>query len=239
MISEFAVSKGANIRYHIYSEEKKGETLVFLHGNGENSGCFENSAHYFENEYRVVTIDSRGHGESDLGGDPLTVLNMAEDLYAVFNHLRIPKATVIGYSDGANIAMVFAGKHRERVEKLVLYGGNYNNSGLSLGFRIRAAIGCFMAKLAAKIDENALRNYRQLALMSEDQHIDESILRSITAKTFVFSGEKDLIKPEHTKKISSLIPNCEYKIIDGADHFYPYNNNEKFNEDIKKFIEGK
>lgn len=237
MESGFAVSSGANIHYNIYNENNTSRTMIFLHGNGESSSSFEKSALYFEKYCRVITVDSRGHGNSDLGGEPLTIINMADDLYAVFNHLRIPKATVVGFSDGANIAMVFAGKHSQRVDKLVLCGGNYNNSGLKLSFRIQAGISCVLAKLAAKLDDTAEKNYKLLSLMTENQHIEESLLKKITNKTLVMAGEKDLIKETHTKKIAKLIPDSQLKIIKGMDHFYPYRDNEGFNAAIKEFLE--
>lgn len=230
----YAVSKGINIYYEIYGKAK--ETLVFLHGNGESSVNFEKSALFFEKDFRVLLVDSRCHGGSGTGGDPLTINNMADDLYAVFNHLRIPKASVIGFSDGANIAMVFAGKHTERVDKLVLFGGNINNNGVKLSFQIPVAISYMLAKMAAHLDENAKNNADLLSLMAVNQHIDENIIKNIKNKTLVMAGEKDMVKKKHTEKIANLIPNAQLKIIKGADHFYPYRNNDVFNEDIKKFV---
>jgi pimeloyl-ACP methyl ester carboxylesterase len=210
--------------------------MVFLHGNGESGASFEKSALFFSKDCTVITIDSRGHGDSDLGGEALTIINMSEDLYAVLNHLKIPKATIVGFSDGANIAMVFASKHPQRVDKLILCGGNYNNSGLTLSFRIQAGLSCFLAKVAAKLDSTAERNYKLLALMTENQHIEESMLKKITAETLVMAGDKDLIKEAHTRKIAKLIPTSQLKIIKNMDHFYPYRDNDGFNKTIKEFL---
>lgn len=63
-----------------YQEKGKGEVLVLLHGNSDNSNYFVNQIEYFKNQYRVIAIDTRGHGKSPRGDMPFTISQFADDL---------------------------------------------------------------------------------------------------------------------------------------------------------------
>ena len=91
-----------------YQEKGTGEPLILLHGNGEDSSYFKNQIDYFQNTYRVIAIDTRGHGRSPRGDAPFTIEQFACDLYDFMQEHRISNAIILGFSDGANIAMRFA-----------------------------------------------------------------------------------------------------------------------------------
>jgi len=91
-----------------YTEQGSGEPLVLLHGNGEDSSYFEHQLDCFQDRYRVIAVDSRAHGGSPRGMAPLTLAQFAEDLAAFMDELGIASAHILGFSDGANVAMLFA-----------------------------------------------------------------------------------------------------------------------------------
>jgi pimeloyl-ACP methyl ester carboxylesterase len=109
-----------------YKEKGKGEVLVLLHGNSDNSNYFVNQIEYFKDQYRVIAIDTRGHGKSPRGDMPFTISQFADDLNNFLNKLNIDKITLLGFSDGANIGMKFALKYPEKLNALILDGGNLN-----------------------------------------------------------------------------------------------------------------
>ena len=109
-----------------YQEKGKGEVLVLLHGNSDNSNYFVNQIEYFKDQYRVIAIDTRGHGKSPRGDMPFTISQFADDLNNFLNKLNIDKITLLGFSDGANIGMKFALKYPEKLNALILDGGNLN-----------------------------------------------------------------------------------------------------------------
>lgn len=98
-----------------YIEKGSGFPLLLLHGNGENLDYFAHQIEYFSKFYRVIAVDTRGHGKSPLGDAPFTIRQFAEDLFAFMDTLRLPKAHILGFSDGANTALTFALKYPERV----------------------------------------------------------------------------------------------------------------------------
>ena len=60
-----------------YKEAGKGFPLILLHGNGENGGYFEHQIGYFQDKYRVIALDTRGHGKSPRGEKPFTIRQFA------------------------------------------------------------------------------------------------------------------------------------------------------------------
>ena len=103
-----------------YQEKGRGEPLILLHGNGEDSSYFRHQIAHFQDRYRVIALDTRGHGKSPRGSAPLTIRQFARDLLDFLEIHGIADAVLLGFSDGANIAMRFAMEHPERVKALIL-----------------------------------------------------------------------------------------------------------------------
>ena len=101
-----------------YEEMGSGEPLILLHGNGEDHTIFNKIADYFSGKYRVISIDTRGHGESPMGEEPFSLYQFAEDLNDFMDEHNIEKANILGFSDGGNIALIFASEYPEKVSKL-------------------------------------------------------------------------------------------------------------------------
>lgn len=56
-----------------YQEKGSGEPFILLHGNGEDGSYFEHQTEHFRDRYRVIALDTRGHGKSPRGGAPFTL----------------------------------------------------------------------------------------------------------------------------------------------------------------------
>lgn len=109
---------------HHYIEKGSGVPLILLHGNGEDSSYFRHQIDPFSRHFRVIAIDTRGHGLTPRGDAPFTIRQFASDLLSFMDAHSIEKANLLGFSDGGNIAMVFALAHPERVGRLILNGAN-------------------------------------------------------------------------------------------------------------------
>lgn len=113
-----------------YQEKGNKEPFILLHGNGEDGSYFRNQIDYFSGRYRVIALDTRGHGKSPRGTAPFTIELFSHDLYGFMESLEISCAIILGFSDGANIAMKFAIKYPNMVKALILNGGNLNPEGV-------------------------------------------------------------------------------------------------------------
>ena len=218
-----------------YIEQGQGLPLILLHGNGESCDYFEHQIPYFAKDYRVIAIDTRGHGQSPRGEKPFTIKQFAEDLHDFMDAHDIGKAILLGFSDGGNIALTFALKYPERVEKLILNGANLFPSGVKARYQWPIEFGYRIAKLFSKKSEEAKQNTEMLGLMVNEPHIDPSELASLTMPVLVVAGTKDMIKDEHTRLIYKSLPNAQLAILEG-DHFVANKNYVAFNSAVQAFL---
>lgn len=223
-----------DIKLH-YLEKGSGEPLILLHGNGEDGTYFTNQIEYFSKFYRVIAVDTRGHGKSPRGEAPFCIRQFAEDLYCFINDMKIEKTNILGFSDGANIALVFAVNYPGRVKRLILNGANLDSKGVKPSVQIPIVIGYKTASLFAKKSTDAKRNAEMLGLMVNDPNIGENELNRITVRTLVIAGTKDMIKAKHTKKIYAALPNAELVFIKG-NHFIANQNPAAFNHAVEEFL---
>lgn len=233
-----------------YREAGKGFPLILLHGNGENSGYFEHQIDYFQNKYRVIAPDTRGHGKSPRGEKPFTIRQFAEDLHDFMDEQEIAKAHILGFSDGGNTALIFALKYPRRVGRLILNGANLDASGVKpstqipivLGYRAASLVaGLEKIELKGKLTDKARYNAQMLGLMVNDPDIlPEELAENtdpdfINMKKLVIAGDKDMIKDAHTRLIYANLPNAEIKVLHGT-HFIAREKYREFNRAVECFL---
>lgn len=219
-----------------YQEKGNKEPFILLHGNGEDSSYFRNQLDYFSDRYRVIALDTRGHGKSPRGTEPFTIEQFSCDLYDFLTELEIAAPIILGFSDGANIAMKFAIKYPHRVKALILNGGNLNPEGVKRTTQIPIEIGYKIARRFASKSPGAKRNAEMLGLMVNEPHILPDELSKITAPTLVICGRNDMIKESHTKEIAENIPDARLSIIKG-DHFIANKRYAAFNKEVTDFLQ--
>ena len=211
--------------------------MILLHGNGEDSSYFVHQIDTFSEQFRVIALDTRGHGKSSRGDKPFTIKQFAEDLHDFMEEKSIDKAILLGFSDGGNIALEFALKHPERVEKLILNGANLYPSGVKLLYQWPIEIGYHIAKLCSKKSAKAKKNAEMLGLMVNEPHIEPSELARLTMPVLVVAGTKDMIKESHTRLIFNSLPKAQLAILKG-DHFVANKNPKAFNAMVSAFLSG-
>ena len=186
--------------------------------------------------YKIITIDSRGHGRSSFGLYPLTIDIMAEDAIAVMDELKIEKANIIGFSDGGNIAIQMAIKHPDRITKLILAGANLYPTGMKMLSQLPMVMAYLFYKFFSIFSRSARKKAYLLDLMVNQPSFDLKELEGIQLPTLVLAGEKDVIKKEHTQLIADLIPQSQLQIIENANHFIFNNEPEKVNLIILSYL---
>ena len=223
-----------DIQLH-YTEAGDGFPLILLHGNGESSAYFEHQIAFFASRYRVIAVDTRGHGKSPRGTMPFTLERFTEDLHEFMAEQRIEKAHILGFSDGGNIALLFALKYPSLVERLILNGANLDPSGVKWWVQMPVVLGYHFASLFEKRSEKAKANAELLGLMVHEPHIAEDALKELTMSVLVIAGTKDMIKDRHTRRIAAAIPNGRLEMIEG-DHFIASKCPEAFNFAVDAFL---
>ena len=116
---------------NLYTKESgSGQPMVLLHGNGEDSSYFVNQISFFESKYLVIAVDTRGHGRSPRGCGTFTLERFADDLKGFLDRRGLRRIILLGFSDGGNIALIFALKYPGYVDRLILNGANLNPFGM-------------------------------------------------------------------------------------------------------------
>ena len=218
-----------------FTEKGYGAPLILLHGNGESSGYFVNQIDRFANEYRVIAVDTRGHGASPRGNKPFTLETFADDLKNLLDSLNIEKANILGFSDGGNIAVIFALKYPERVNSLVLNGANLFPSGLKSSFLIPVKVLFAVFSLLSHFSRRAKRRSKLLYLMAKQPNIQPERLSGIKCPVLVIAGTQDVIKEKHTKLIAASLPDSSLCFLKGG-HSIAKTNSVEFNSAVEKFL---
>lgn len=218
-----------------YEESGNGFPLILLHGNGEDHTYFEHQVSFFSDRYRVIALDTRGHGKSPRGDGEFTLSRFADDLYEFTKLMGIERSHILGFSDGANIAMIFALRHPEMIVKLILNGGNLSPSGIRKSVQIPIEIGYRIAGFFAGKSMSAAQNAEMLGPMVNEPHIEPGELTAITVPTLVIAGTRDMVKRRHTELIAASLPDSRLVFIKG-NHFIANRKAALFNEAVREFL---
>ena len=124
--SGYADVNGIQLYHEIYGE---GEPLVLIHGGlttiGETQGWLQPLAE----TRQVIAVEMQGHGHTADTDRPMSFASMGDDIAALLDHLKIPKADLIGHSFGGAVALRAAIQHSDKVRRLVVISSPYARSG--------------------------------------------------------------------------------------------------------------
>jgi len=110
-------SDGVEIVY--YEKGTGNKTLLFIHGYGCNSKYWWAQLQHFSKNYRVISIDIGGHGESGTNRNDYTMANFGGDVVAVMNEENIKQSYLIGHSMGGPVALEAAVVLQDRVTAII------------------------------------------------------------------------------------------------------------------------
>lgn len=215
----------------------QGFPLILLHGNGEDHTYFKRQFEPFAQRYRVIAPDTRGHGQTPRGTAPFTLDQFAEDLKGFLDGLDIRRCHLLGFSDGGNIALLFALKYPEYVEKLVVNGANLFPGGIVPRERLHDAAVWTALQPLRRLCPKARKRWELLDLMVTQPRIRPASLSALSMPVLVAAGEEDLILEGHTRLIADSIPNSRLCILPG-NHCVARRNWQAFNPAVLEFLEG-
>ena len=216
----FADSDGVKIEYGIYGD-LNGDPLLLLPPNGGDMHSFDGSIlPEMAKHFKVITVSPRGCGNSDRGNGKLTFEVMSTDLVILLDTLKIPKTKIFGFSDGANLGIVFTLLHQDRVSELAIMGANINTFGVKtfvqLGTDIEYLYLCADAFLTK--DEKVALKRDICGMMVGQPSLRFKDLQAIKIPVLNMFGEFDLFKRWHSKMITKSIDGAQELMIIGGGH---------------------
>jgi pimeloyl-ACP methyl ester carboxylesterase len=229
---------GADLYYEVYGD---GDPIILLHGNGGNIAAMKHQIEYFSKHYKVITMDCRGRGKSELGSDTLTYLQMTEDVISLLDQLHLDSVYVAGRRDGGIISLLMGIYFPERVRKIAAFGANLRPDTTAGYLSLMEQIHRDRVQADIMIQRNdTTSNWHLISqlnrLMEFQPHISTNDLRKIKAPVLILSCDRDVIKEEHTLEIYRNIPNANLCIFPGETHQITLENPALFNSTVAKFF---
>jgi pimeloyl-ACP methyl ester carboxylesterase len=241
MQSGYAPVNGIRIWYAIFG---RGEPVLLLHGGLANSSYWGNQVPPLAIQYRVVVMDSRGHGRSTRDERPYGYDLMAADVLGLMDFLQLRKVTIVGWSDGAILGLDIAINHPERLTKLFAFAANSDPSGVA-DIAHSPVFNAFIAR--------AEREYRALSptpgqyksfldqiskMWETEPHFTADQLRAITVPVWIVDADHDeAIKRENTEFMANEIPNAGLLLQPQVSHFSFLQDPRQFTRDVLHFLE--
>jgi pimeloyl-ACP methyl ester carboxylesterase len=221
-----------------------GEPVILLHGGLSNANYWGHQVRALEKQYRVVVMDSRGHGHSTRNAEPYGYDLMASDVVGLMDFLKIPKAAIVGWSDGAILGLDIAMKQATRVSKLFAFAANSDPSGVA-DIAQSPVFNAFIARAEKEYEKLSPTPHEykaflaQITQMWETQpHWTADDLKKITVPTWIVDADHDeAIKRENTEFMAANIPNAGLLLQPEVSHFSFIQDPAQFTADVVHFLE--
>lgn len=232
---------GAHIWYAAYGS---GKPVILLHGGlGHGGNWGYQVPALLDAGHRVVVIDSRGHGRSSRDARPYSYELMAADVLAVMDKLELEKASFVGWSDGACIALVLASKAPERASGVFFFACNMDPSGTKEIEPSPVLDRCFARhssdyrQLSATPDDFGAFVDAVSAMQRTEPNYTAADLGEIRVPVAIVQSENDeFIKYEHADYLAHSIPDAAFVLLADVSHFAPLQRPDRFNAALTAFL---
>jgi pimeloyl-ACP methyl ester carboxylesterase len=235
-----AAGKYYSIRgFKMYTEVYgKGPALLLIHGNGGSIDAFYKNIAFFSKKYKVIAVDSRAHGKSNDGKDSLSFEQMADDFALLLDTMHINNAYVVGWSDGGINALLLAMRHPGKVKKLASTGANlWPDSTALLPSAWQEMLKYYQQQKDKQKTTTKEKNDWKIFLLDWNQpNISLAELNTIKCPSLIISGDKDVIRLEHSLLIYQNIPGAQLWILPNSGHATLIEHSEEFNKKVDDFF---
>ena len=243
--SGYAPVNGIKIWYASFgTKEARGEPVILLHGGLANANYWGNQVKALQSRYRVIVMDSRGHRRTSRDDKPYGYDLMASDVLALMDFLKIPKAAIVGWSDGAIIGLDIALNHPERLTKLFAFAANSDPSGVS-DITSSPVFNAFIARAEKEYETLSPTPTEYQSFLAQVQKMWETQpnwtaddLARISVPVWIVDADHDeAIKRENIEFMAANVPNAGLLLQPEVSHFSFIQDPEQFTSDVLHFLQ--
>ncbi|MCM2381242.1 alpha/beta fold hydrolase [Pseudomonas marginalis] len=230
-----------------YTRTGHGSPVVLLHGGLSNADYWGHQVKALAAKHTVISIDSRGHGRSSRDDRPYGYDLMADDVVAVLDSLNIPRADIVGWSDGAIIGIDLALRHPDRIGKVFAFAANTQTAGVKDGVEKNPTFAAFIERAGKEYAKLSPTPGEYDAFVEQISHMwasqpnwTDAQLQSIKTPILIADGDHDeAIKREHTEYMAATIPGAGLLILPNTSHFAFLQDPALFNAALLGFLDSK
>ncbi|MDX1468144.1 MAG: alpha/beta hydrolase [Acidimicrobiia bacterium] len=252
---------GIDIHYEVTGS---GRAVLFLHGLGSSTRDWEEQTAHFSSNRQVITVDFRGHGQSDKPAERYSIEGFAADTAGLIKRLQLDRPDVVGISLGGMVGFQLAADHAHLVGRLVAVNAVPEFEVEGLGLRFQVLLRKLLTRFATveKIGEvlagrlfpepgmeeqrktfvrrwadNDQRAYRSAFQAILDWEGVAGAMTTFDHPTLFIVSDEDYTPVESKRPYVDVMPNAEMVVIENARHAVPAERPHKFNSVLEGFLE--
>jgi len=229
--AHYATVNGMRMYYEVHGAARGTEPpLVLLHGGGSTiETTFGRVIPALAASRQVIAVEMQGHGHTADRDGPLSFAQDADDVAALLREIAVPNADVLGFSNGANVALELGRRHPDAVRRLVVAAGFVTRDGIPApvweSFRQPPDTSNMPPVLrdayrAAAPDPSRLPLLvtKLMQRLNGFQDWTDADIRSVRAPALLMVGDADVITVEHAARMARLLPHARLVVFPNATH---------------------
>jgi pimeloyl-ACP methyl ester carboxylesterase len=243
-VGQYVDANGVRTYFEVTGE---GAPLILLHGGFCTVETFDAQTPALASRYRVFVPERRGHGRTPDVAGPISYEVMAQDTIAFIETIGVPSAHLVGWSDGALVALLVALRRPDLVRKLVLIGQYVNLEGAQpeqtalMELMTQDAFPPMFKHLYASVSPDGPDHFgvvfdKLIELWRGDPGIKVSELRTVTAPTLILVADDDVVSIEHAAAMQRALPDSQLAVVPGTSHALPMEKPDLANRLVLDFL---
>ena len=218
-----AFVNGIDIYYEIHGSHE-GTPVVLLHGGGSTiDSNFGRLLPFLARTRRAIALDEQGHGRTTDRDQPITFEDSADDVAGLLRELKVSQADLLGFSNGASVALQVAVRHPQLVRKLVFASSFTTRAGAQpqlwefidqadIANMPQALKDAFLAVTPDPVKLKTMHD-KDAARMKGFRDVPESQVRGVRAPTLIITGDRDVTRLEHSIELLRLFPDARLLVL--------------------------
>jgi pimeloyl-ACP methyl ester carboxylesterase len=226
----------------------EGDPLVLLHGGFFGASSWAGQAPALAAGYRVYIPERRGHGHTPDVAGPLSYSAMADDTVAYLDQVIGRPAHLIGWSDGAVVALLVAQRRPDLAARVVLIGQYFNSAGRVAGGLLDDILGSdpevvgFLRQEHDRVSPDGPAHFpafyeKMISMYRAEPELELAGLAAVDVPALVLQGDRDEVTVAHSAAVAAVLPQGRLAVLPGS-HLLPIESPGLVNELLLSFLRG-